>query len=420
MAWTDRLGPAAYISPGGRRFAFSYENVSRTVNKKTSAFQFPGVDGSFIQDLGREGRQYPIRAFFSGPDYDIAAAAFESALLERGRGRLEHPLYGVITVVPFGTITRRDDLKTAANQAVIELVFFEALELVYPQSDGDLAGLTNAAISAANTAGAADFAAGLNIELVADREGFLDTVNSIVSDIETQMQPIFDLQADAQRSFNRVQRSINRGVSVLVDQPLTLAAQFQQLIEAPARIVSDINARLDAYGNLARMITGYTAPAAPDQNDLNTFRINDLVANAAVVASVVSVVNNRFETQPVALAAADTLLTQLDTIVTWRERTFNELAARTTGGRASVDTGGAYQGTQQAVAIGAQYLVDVSFTVPQERRIVIDRDRTIIDLAGEIYRRVDNEILDFLINTNQLTGSEILQLRRGQSVVYYV
>ena len=55
----------------------------------------------------------------------------------------------------------------------------------------------------------------------------------------------------------------------------------------------------------------------------------------------------------------------------------------------------------------------------QERSITLDRARTIIDLCGELYGSVDDN-LDFAINSNGLTGSEILELPRGFDFVYYV
>jgi hypothetical protein len=70
------------------------------------------------------------------------------------------------------------------------------------------------------------------------------------------------------------------------------------------------------------------------------------------------------------------------------------------------------------VALTAGHLVETSFTLLQERRIVLDRERTIIDLAAELYGSVDDR-LDLLINSNDLTGSEILELPRGRTIVYY-
>ena len=52
--------------------------------------------------------------------------------------------------------------------------------------------------------------------------------------------------------------------------------------------------------------------------------------------------------------------------------------------------------------------------------IQLDRARTIIDLSAELYGRVDDRTLNFMIDSNRLTGSEILELPRGRSILYYV
>ena len=84
----------------------------------------------------------------------------------------------------------------------------------------------------------------------------------------------------------------------------------------------------------------------------------------------------------------------------------------------ALDTGGGYQAMQRAVATAAGMLVAISFDLVPERRIVLDRARTIVDLAAELYGTVDSR-LDFLIETNGLTGSEILELPRGSTILYY-
>jgi len=83
-----------------------------------------------------------------------------------------------------------------------------------------------------------------------------------------------------------------------------------------------------------------------------------------------------------------------------------------------IDTGAGYQALQSAAALVSGYLVETSFSLATERNIVMTEPRTIIDLAAEIYGAVD-ERLDFLINTNSLTGSEILELPRGRVIRYY-
>ena len=49
---------------------------------------------------------------------------------------------------------------------------------------------------------------------------------------------------------------------------------------------------------------------------------------------------------------------------------------------------------------------------------MLDRNRTILDIAAELYGAVD-ERLDQLIATNNLTGSQITELARGTRIKYY-
>ncbi len=84
-----------------------------------------------------------------------------------------------------------------------------------------------------------------------------------------------------------------------------------------------------------------------------------------------------------------------------------------------VDTGESYAALQNAGALASGYLVEYSFSLIQERRIVLGRARTIIDLAGQLYGTVDDK-LDAMIDINGFTGDEIVEIPAGREVVYYV
>ena len=174
--------------------------------------------------------------------------------------------------------------------------------------------------------------------------------------------------------------------------------------------MASITARLEAYRDLANSIIGGD-DAVSEPGSGNKFRGNDLFASTLVTGSIVSVVNNRFETKTEALQAAEAVLVQMEEVTNWRDDNFESLG--------EVDTGGSYQQLQEAVAITAGFLVQISFSLKQERRITLDRSRTVIDLVAELYRTVDEE-LDFFLASNELTGSEILELPKGREIVYYV
>ncbi len=133
--------------------------------------------------------------------------------------------------------------------------------------------------------------------------------------------------------------------------------------------------------------------------------------SGAVSGQVISVLNNQFDTKGGALFAADYILNQMDAVTVWREANFAALG--------DTDIGTAYTALQSAVAFAAGYLVQISFTLRQERAITLVRARTFVDLVAELYGNIDSE-LDFFITSNELTGSEILELPVGRKIVYYV
>lgn len=414
MSWFERLREAAYTSPSGARVVFQYEDVSREVDKKTTGFLFPDANGTYVQDLGHSGRRYPLRVFFWGNDYDLVVAAFEAALLESGTGKLDHPLYGPVDVVPFGTIKRRDDLKTGANQAIVEVAFWETIGLIYPAAQADPASAVLGGVSDYNAALSGAFDDATSLGTAVERATLKSRYQSLLDSAQAGLQTIADVQDNVRTRFQTVVDSVNQGIDILIAEPLTLAFQTVELLQAPARARASIEARLEAYGDLATsIIAGSDAVASPgvDARSSNDFYTRDLFASTAVTGSVLSVVNHQFSTKPEAIAAADTLLTQFEAVSVWREANFDALN--------EIDTGAAYQQLQTVVAVAAAFLVQISFSLQQERRVVLTRNRTIIDLAAELYGRIDEQ-LDFLISSNNLSGSEILELPRGREIVYYV
>ena len=406
MSWQERLLEAAYTTPSGTRLTFQFRDVSRQGTKRTAAFDFPDADGTFIQNNGKSGRRYPLNIYFSGNDYDLEAKAFFEGLDEDGVGILEHPAYGTVNVVPFGQITQKDDLATGANQAVFQVVFWATIGTLYPTAQGDPADAVGAAIAAFNVTAAEQFAESVEANTAVETTTLRNRYQTVLDSVQSVLQPIADVQDDVRRQFNAVFDSINAGIDTLVGTPVTLAAQTVTLVQLPGQALAAILDRLDAYGNLISTLISDQSYAS-----CNDFSTNDLFAMSSGTGAIVSVVNNQFNTKPEALAAAESLLVLGEEVTDWRDLGFEALDL--------VDTGEAYQKFQEAIALAAGFLVEISFALAQERQITLDRNRTIIDLAAELYGEVDPK-LDFLIDSNNLSGSEILEIPEGRRIVYYV
>lgn len=423
MPWEARLRQAAYYPPESPNtaFTFQYENVSRETPKRSAEFEFASVDGAYVQDNGFGGRKFPLRCFFSGADHDLEATAFEGALLQRGVGRLSHPLYGEIDVVPSGTIARRDDLKSGANQSIVEVSFWETTKLVYPTNQLDARSLLESSIDLFNlTSGPAQFEDTVNVSSAISQANLKAKTQAALSAVEGALGPIAAQATDINNAYRDAQDAVALSMDVLVGQPLNLGQQLCSLLSLPARSTGSFADRAAGYESFAQtlFISPAGVPADAVGLDLparatdiaNGFYLTDLLAASAVNGVLLALLETTFSTRNEAQAAAETVTTLFDDFVVWREAGYAVLG---------IDSGESYQTLQQSVALAAGLAVEISFTLLAQRVLVLGRNRTLIDVASEVYGKVDDDTLNQLINQNALTGSQILELERGDSIVYY-
>jgi hypothetical protein len=346
------------------------------------------------------------------------ARAFEALLSERGPGKLDHPLYGRVDVVPFGSMTRRDDVLSAANQTAWEVVFWETTGAVYPSSRVNPKFEVIQSIATTQAALSRGFSRKMNLATEARRVNAKITVTSVLRDIQSALKTASSAVESVNRKFRDLQQAINFGIDVLIGQPLQLAQQMLNLITAPSRALTGIGSRLQGYSDLLDRMLERSKSSPGDTSVLdsiqlrlsNDFHTGDLVGSGAVLGGVSSVVNNTFSAKPQALEAAEAILADAERLTGWRDGRFGDLG--------QIDTGEGSQALQETVALCVGYLIEISFSLVPEKAVVLDRPRNIIELSAELYGSVDDR-LDFLISTNRLTGSEILELPRGKRVVYY-
>lgn len=397
---------------------FVYEDLSFEVEKRTAAFMFPGVNGTYVQDNGHSERRYPLRCIFTGPECDKEADAFVGLLLERGQGVLEHPLYGKVNVVPFGTITRRDDLVTAANQSILDVTFWSTVGAVYPSSGLSAKLQLTQSLSKSSAALSRSFNRAMKLQTEARKASAKLSVREALRNVQASLQSVSDVTGSIDREFRRLQSEVNFGIDVLIGTPLLLAQKIMNLVTAPARALAGILSRLEAYANLLDRMVASSKSTPGDVSVIpalsvrlsNEFHIASLFASAAAQGSVTSVAESTFSAKPEALAAAEAVIAQAEVLTAWSDERYTSLE--------QIDPGEGYQALQETIALAVGFLVEISFSLVPERAIVLDRPRSIIDVSAEVYGEVDAR-LDFLIATNKLSGSDIIELPRGRRIVYY-
>lgn len=436
--WRSRLQPASYKSPTGTTIKFQYVDVSREFELRGTSFEFPQVNDAYVQRKGFGARKYPLTCYFSGDDCDRIATAFEAALCEPGQGTLNHPIYGTLkNVVPFGTVQRTDALTTAANQVVVTVTFWTTTGAVYPNADPATQNEIATGIDGFNVEAAQAFNTHMKLGKAALRFGAIATIKGFLKKVSDAMSVVSNSTTAIRREMQDGFDALNFGMDVLIGQPLLLAQQVLNLIHAPARALAGIESRLDGYGRLITDVVG--SPAAKPGESFgsgtsllqrrdavgNDFHVADLFALSAVSGSILAAATRpapgapaTFKTRTQAIAAADAIALQVDAVVASRDAGFAALAGIADVSDSRIDTGESIQALQSIAALAVGFLVQTSFGLQPERTVVIDRDRTILDLSAELYDQVD-EKLDLIIDTNNLSGDEILELKGGRSIVYF-
>lgn len=463
MSWQDNIKEAAYTSPSGKRMTFEWENVSRDKDAKGSVFEFTDADGTYAQTLGKTLDRLPLIAIFSGPDCDTEADEFYDMMDEKGFGTLEHPRWGVKNCAPLGKIAQRHDLKTSANENKIQVTFYESLKEIYPEirtsdtsiiskaiedfnkalsdSLGNNVDLGSDLIQAGLSGNAVDKASakGLFGRIYANVVDSMEKITRIQGDVEEQilettgpLKDAFDnvqsTVGSVQTQFNTINSSIITGLDRSIGEPVTLARQTLRLIQTPGRAFAGISEKLSRYQEISTSIINEgidTLKPGQEREIRNNFYIKDMFALGAVSGSVSSAISSapssisvvsgeglvQFQTRTEAVEAAEQILSQFESVTEWREQNFASLEL--------LDTGEAYQQAHKMATLAAGKLIDIAFTLKQERSIILDRARNIVELEFELYGTVDDN-LDFLITANELTGDEILELPRGREIKYYV
>lgn len=426
--WRGRVRRrGAYTSPKtNKRLEFMFENVSRIIPLRRAVFQFPGVNDAYVQDNGFGARSYPLACYFTGSAYDKYATEFEAALCEPGVGKLEHPLYGTFNVIPTGSVERRDDLATAGNQAVVVVEFMTSTGAVYPSRKGDAKNEIQAAVDRLASVVAANN--GITVATSVQKASLKSRVRKLLRQAQAWHDTATGAVSAVNSEFADIASIVNESLDLLVGDPLLLTRQLINLTTAPGRAAGGLLSRIDDYLDFARGLVasaktaaGQAVPGLPASSYAsvrsaitrrNDFRVSDVMAMAAVGGAASASLTGTFRTRPEALNAALTISTMQDEIQAWRETAFEDVDL--------VDDGASYQAMQALVGSVASYLIEASFSLVPERAVVLDRPRTIVDLSAELYGSVAPERLDFLINTNGLSGDEIIEIPRGRRVVYYV
>lgn len=420
MAYPDRLQPQITLtSPSGLIFTAKWAGDNISAEKDLGIFKTPGVKGVKVQDLELGAKSYPLTIHFDGPDNDLIADQFTTALSEKGEWQVTHPVKGEITLqlVSYGEAVQPI---TSAGITTVTSEWLEITDDTDKISASQLSGLAKAQDIQLQGTGSdqLDQVASLN---TADKAGkFKTAVENTVTAFDLTLANITDQVAEVQAQADSIKRGID---VVLADSPidvLSIAGQIQALVALPNLVVTDLSAKIETYSRFADRILNIS-PEAASPAGINTAAVQEMALTAALGAVGVASVSSALSSRQSVIDSIESNFTLFKTITDGLD-VIQEIYSDELLSRSYFSQSETYPDAAQMVGLTVAYLIKSAFDLAVEKRIVLTERENPVMIAMREYGGPgeNDENIDLFYSSNELTGQEILILPVGKEVVVYV
>ena len=402
MPYLERLREAGYRSPSGAEFTFQFQELERSGSKKAPIHEFPQQDLPEVQDLGQAAVHFGIKAVFTGEDYDLTADDFWKALAEHGPATLKHPRWGDLRVLPV-TFAQAEGFVDGMRQAIFTIDFVRLGDIGYPttvvQAESEIGaeleetGIEGIEVKPENA-----------LATAASKKSYTSFLTSFKSTMTAAISAI----GDVREGFERLVNDFENTLDTLILDPITLAQSFIALVRAPARALTSISAKLQGYATAITNLKNTTLGIGIYYSEAASRAMQALGLMAGLAeCTLTGTITTRTEAVQAIEIIQDSIIDALEAI--------EQIEAAS-------DT---YTTPSEVLAIirviiaqTISMLLERSFDLKIERQIILDSDRTPLDLVYELYGDLEN--LDDFIDYNRLNGDEIFMIPRGRGVIYYV
>lgn len=422
MTWQDRTqGNIKLTSPGGSVFEALWSGNSRGFEKKLGLFEYPKVRGTGIQDLDNAGTRYPLTIFFEGADNDLEGTRFFEAAKEQGLWQVVHPVKGNLSL-QLSTINERIDPVESGNITTFETEWIEPLDpdILTALTTPQVADQIRSQSDTVNAVASEQFVANVAQDTVAETSAVESATNSVVDATVDKLKSLYETVPTLNNQITTIVQGIQNTITQTTIDTLSLAGQIQNLIELPVLATNDVAQRLALYGELILDIIGLS-PDGVVPEDRNRVAVQELAATAAIVGLAQAASTGTLDTRNQAIESAG-IVSDNFTLITDALDATQAAFLENDIDLQYFSQSNSFSDASIITAQAISFLLVASFDLKIEKRFTLDRPRTPIFITIDEYGTLgpNDENLDLFLESNELSGNDILTLPAGREVVVYV
>lgn len=410
MSWINDIQDKIFeiVTGDGKSYFPKWRNAVKTREYNVAQFDFIGVEGSYVDRRKAKSRRFELEFYFDGESAVDLGNNFEISARDKRKWLLKHPFYGDIYCHPLSLT--QDNTQYNVSRFTVPVV--ETLPEGYPKYDIEFADVIVETQVSANDVQAEAFGSAD----VMDRNALQNTTDYLDS--------IFSAMIDDENDLNRFKALVDTAVVDIGDVTASatqIIRSMQNLINYPATVVQTVKSRFNVFSEavetLIENITGIAVTSRTRAEKVQFEAVIGGLITAQQIACSTEIEGFYFTRQDV-IDQQDLLLADYDS--------FLEVLDENQSDRA--DTEDAYvpdfesiNEIENIVFLSVANLYTIAFKAKQERIFINDRDSNAILLSHKFYGTdTDDENLEYFIDTNNIGLNEILNIRKGRKILYYV
>lgn len=422
MSWENELKEEIeFLSPNFNLFTAKWIGGERSGEKKLGIFDTPNADGSIVQDLGTKSTRYSITCYFDGLFHNSTAKDFYDALSEeKGQWQIIHPVKGplilqlssfreLIEPINDGNYTtfetewlvpaniERFLTPDALASSILSdaLILIEDSLLVLQQLRADIYSAVQSAINTFNKI------AGFMDKIIAE----LSATDALLQESYLAAKAAFDSALD------------NFGVDN--SDPSDVGTSMIDMSSATVDSSTDFVERFNAYESVIEE-TLTLAPGMTTPDDYNTVVTQEFGITVALISIAQTVATSEFQTRSQVIQAMDYITDLLNNTISSLDEIQDIFSTLDIDFQYFSQTQ-TYTTLINLYALCMQYLISQFYNLSVEKRFTLKNARSPLEITVTEYGELgeDDLFYNLFIESNNLSGNDILLLPAGHEVVIY-
>ena len=406
MSWITQISDDFIIRTGdGVDYKPLWVNASVSKDYNVSEFEFVNLAGTLVDRRLPKGNRYTLEIIFQGNDHLDVAANFSKSADNPKFWSVKHPFYGLIYVQPLSINQSNAELNTSKFTIPVVETITEDVPKTHI-SDFDSINTKKANID--------ETAEGLvTLSLYAINRDYTIKQNKKRFDLSV---PIIKIPKQFETYLN-VFNQANSLIDTATASPLLAMRALVSLITAPSKFTASVSGRMatlkDQFGILSDTVSGITQLQNKQLYQLQAGTVISSMCNV-VTTPITNDFSNNKKVSAVSATINSTYTKFLADL---------DLLQSINGGSVGSfipDFNFLFQLNDLINSTNA-YLLQAVIGARREHSIICEEDTNIIILTHRFYGLDENDNnINELIDNNNLSLDELVLIKKGRKIIYYV